>query len=131
MTRNYKPLTIYQTRFTLFLNTALHENKQPNAHLFLNHGASYLKGFKEYIEVEVQVGNKAYFSYLMELPAYCGLKVAVCWVELGAWRAKLVVASRMEMAALWYIPAHKDLLDYTYLVYEKKLSEYEQIKEIN
>lgn len=66
----------------------------------------------------------------MELPAYCGLEVAVCLVELGAWRAKVVVASRTEMAA-WYIPAHKDLLDHTYLVYEKKLSEYEQIKEIN
>ena len=65
MTRNYKPLTIYQTRFTLFLNTALHENKQPNAHLFLNHGALYLKGFKEYIEVEVQVSD-----------------VAVCWLWL-------------------------------------------------
>lgn len=67
----------------------------------------------------------------MELPAYCGLEVAVCWVELGAWRAKMVVVSRMEMAAFWYILESKDLSDHTYLVYEKKLSEYEQIKEIN
>lgn len=86
MARNYKPLTIYQTRFTLFLNTDLHENKQPNAHLFWTMALHISRGLRRTTLIYARSTSRSRF------------RLAIRRIFLTAWNYRPIVDWRWRFA---------------------------------